>query len=146
MALPAQRTEAPRSNASHPRPDGRRRPRKKRVAVSLIVTLWIVGLGGAVLSSVMIGEGYRVDAMENQLTVLTRTEQLDAGRLAVALSPTSIAADAARDHVALRPLATRAPAPPTDRARPPRLASQGPIAALKTWFQSLYAAEGAPTR
>jgi hypothetical protein len=113
--------------------------------VALILGLWLVGFAGAAVSCAMIGEGYRVDALETQLTALTRSEQWDAGRLALDLSPAALQADARREHVALAPVAAALPLTPPPHVRrpgPPSAGLSGLLHELRAWFRNLAQGEG----
>jgi len=101
----------------------RPRPRPKRhlrVLVATAALLWMLGLGGAVAGAMMASEGFRVDALEQQLTTAQREQQRLAGLVAAATSSQALSQDARQIGV---PVSTWTVAMP--KAVPARPASQG---------------------
>jgi hypothetical protein len=123
-----------------PRPrrrSGRRVRPGPRLAATITV-LWLLGFGGAVVSAVMIGAGYRVDALQAELTAMSRHEQLLAGDVALATSPEALAADAERLHVPFSPVRVAAPAVPRVMARPaPKPGWAGIVASVRGWLSQV---------
>lgn len=128
------------------RPEGRRRLKPAARVVWTVLVLWMLGMGGAAVSTVMIAAGYRIDAMQAQLTTMARQEQTLDGQVAAATSPEALAADAKALHVAVAPVRI-APPPQFRVAVPP-----GPAGvwfarlhhlwqAFRTWFRAVKQAE-----
>ncbi len=121
----------------HPktRPTERRRARSARLIRKMAWTvglLWLLGMGGALSGSLMASEGFKVDALQQQLQQATRQQQHLAGLVASATTPSALAADATRLHTTVAPTIVREPA----AARPaPRitLADRVTVAVAGLW-------------
>jgi hypothetical protein len=137
-----------------PRPRRKARRRVKRAAaiVWTVVAVWLLGFGGAVIGSVMIGTGYEVDAMQAHLTTLTRQEQDLAGQVAVATSPAALAAAAHRLHVTLAPVVVAGaavrphPAAPAQVSAPSRWGTVWGrlVDQFRQWLSRLHRVESRP--
>jgi hypothetical protein len=125
---------------TRPRRRPRRRVKPATVIASTVMFLWLMGFGGAVVGAVMVGDGYRIDMMQTQLTGLVRQEQLLAGQVALATNPGALAQDAQRLHVPLSPVRV-APIPvPRTISRVSSLWSiADAMASLKNWVRRIQA-------
>ncbi len=124
MALPneaAQRRPSPSSmqlaaaveRQLRPRPAAVR-PRRRAAVIGLVATvalLWGLGLAGSLAGAMMASEGFRVDALQQELTTAQRQQQRLAGLLASATTITRLNQDATRLGVPLSPLVVADPAP-----------------------------------
>lgn len=112
------------------------RPRRRMARlVAVIAVVWLLGVFGAVMGSVMEGAGYQVDRLQQELTVQNRVQQSLSGQIASLTTAAQLAADAGRLHVNLGPIHVASSNPPSTRHGAVPL--NGVMAHVRSWLNQL---------
>jgi hypothetical protein len=95
-----------------------RRKVRLRAMVATAAFLWLLGLGGAMAGAMMASEGFRVDALEQQLTTAQREQQRLAGLVAAATTSQALSQDAQKLGVPVTTWTVAMPKPVPTRPAP----------------------------